>query len=62
MSTTTSAPVSAKKAGRPVVSGSKRQQRLATQAALRAAGSPIKRGRRPNPDSKRQQSLSAKNN
>lgn len=46
--------------GRPVVEGSKRQTRLAAQAAKVAAGGTIAKGRPANPESKRQAKLAEK--
>jgi hypothetical protein len=47
------------KRGRPTVSNSARQAKLAAQAAKVAAGGSIERGRPANPESKRQARLNA---
>lgn len=49
-----------KQPGRAVNPNSKRQQKLAAQAAAIANGTPIKQGRAVNPNSKRQQAIAAK--
>ena len=53
---TTEVATQTKKLGRPVVSGSARQIKMAEREAKLAAGE-LKRGRKPNPDSKRQANL-----
>lgn len=59
VTTTQEAPVviEAKKSGRPVVAGSKRQAKLAAKAEKEAAGESVKRGRPTVAGSKRQERL-----
>lgn len=59
MSTKTKTTESSAKRGRPVVSNSARQAKLAAREARVAAGGTVERGRPANPNSKRQARIAA---